>query len=161
MALFAAVASSCSGQETKKGNLAQNESENHIKEPKGNWTVNKEVDENGNLVRYDSIYSYSSGNIPEGFMPKSTDSLMNSFTQKFEKHFFSSSDGTMPDLFEEGSPFEDDIFKDFFEEDSGNAAKMMKKMQESMQAFHSQMQQETPLIPAEPDKKKEKDSGTL
>ena len=35
------------------------------------------------------------------------DSLRNGFTQKFEKHFYSSSDGTMPDTFADGSLFED------------------------------------------------------
>ena len=34
--------------------------EKSIKEPKGSWKVDKEFDENGNLIRYDSIYSWSS-----------------------------------------------------------------------------------------------------
>lgn len=32
-------------------------------EPKGTWKVSKEIDKDGNLIRYDSIHSYSYDNV--------------------------------------------------------------------------------------------------
>ena len=51
----------CNGQqnETKKSDIKESE-ENAVEQPKGAWKVNKEFDENGNLIKYDSIYSWSS-----------------------------------------------------------------------------------------------------
>jgi len=49
-----------------------------IKQPEEKIEVNKEFDERGNLIRYDSIYSYSSSN--SNMDAKAMDSVM--------KHFF-------------------------------------------------------------------------
>lgn len=49
-----------------------------IKQPEEKIEVNKEFDEHGNLIRYDSIYSYSSSNF--NMDAKAMDSIM--------KHFF-------------------------------------------------------------------------
>ena len=157
IALLAGIVSSCSGQIDKEKVLAQNDTEQLNEEPKGNWTVNKEVDENGNIVKYDSIYSYSSSSLPEGMMPKEMDSLLNGVTQRFEKHFYSSTDGTIPDMFIEDSLFSEDIFADFFGDENSNSSEMMKKMQQKMQArmeaMRAQMQGGTPIIPAVPQEK--------
>ncbi len=150
IALVAGIATSCNSQDKSKTDLAQHEPK--VEKPKGNWTVNKEVDENGNVVKYDSIYSYSSKDNFKGIDSEDMDSLRNGFTQKFEKHFYSSSDGTMPDAFADGSLFEDEMFKDFFENDMENSSEIMKKMRARMEAMRSQMQQGTAVIPALPSK---------
>ena len=67
--------------------------------------VNKEFDEHGNLIRYDSIYSYSSSN--SNMDAKKMDSLM--------KHFFPNR-GAMP--FKE--PFDDFGFPNLFNQNFRN-----------------------------------------
>ncbi|WP_405291597.1 hypothetical protein [Algibacter sp. Ld11] len=69
----------CNGQknEDKKVEITE------IEKPKGSWKVDKEFDENGNLIKYDSIYSWSSSNNMEGLSPIDRDSLMQSFKSKF------------------------------------------------------------------------------
>ena len=47
---------SCKGQENKtKKNEKEDNKTNIVEEPKGTWKVDKKFDENGNLIRYDSI----------------------------------------------------------------------------------------------------------
>ncbi|GAA4281704.1 hypothetical protein [Gaetbulibacter aestuarii] len=65
--------------------------------PKENIQVNKEYDENGNLTRYDSIYSYSYS---------SSDKMNDSLKTVFERYF--KNNHVMPDNF----------FDDFFKKDS-------------------------------------------
>lgn len=70
--------------------------ENHTK-PNENITVNKAYDEHGNLIKYDSIYSYS-------YSSKNTlqDSIKVAFQSHFNNHSF----------------FNDSVFNDFFKRDS-------------------------------------------
>ncbi|MGB3344486.1 MAG: hypothetical protein WBA61_11270 [Aequorivita sp.] len=79
--------------------------------PRGTWKVNKEVDENGNLIRYDSIYTYSYGNINgQEIPPKELDSALASFQEYMQDR--------MPPGFAQGmiAPFEMDSLRDnFFE----------------------------------------------
>ena len=52
--------------------------------PKGNWKVNKEVDEYGNIIKYDSIYSYSSrGNeaLPKSIIKHYQSRMSNQFSE--------------------------------------------------------------------------------
>lgn len=49
----------CNAQNTKKDQNTENQLAQK-EEPKGSWEVKKEIDENGNIVKYDSIYTYSS-----------------------------------------------------------------------------------------------------
>lgn len=76
-----------------------------IKPPEEKIEVNKEFDEHGNLIRYDSIYSYSSSN--SNMDAKKMDSLM--------KHFFPNR-GAMP--FKE--PFDDFGFPNLFRQNFRN-----------------------------------------
>lgn len=85
---------SCNAQDNnskKKELTAQNKEKQEA--PKGNWKVNKEFDENGNMTRYDSIYTY-------GYSTENGDSLP--FGNKGEmmahfQRFFGSTQ--MPDEF--------------------------------------------------------------
>ncbi|WP_233268027.1 hypothetical protein [Algibacter sp. L3A6] len=65
----------CSGQKSEDKKVEITE----IERPKGAWKVDKEFDENGNLIKYDSIYSWSSSNNMEGLSAMDRDSLMRSF----------------------------------------------------------------------------------
>jgi hypothetical protein len=43
--------------------------------PKGKWQVHREYDENGNLVKYDSVYVWSSSNFKHFPKDQNLDSL--------------------------------------------------------------------------------------
>ncbi|HUH45586.1 MAG TPA: hypothetical protein VLZ54_00425 [Arenibacter sp.] len=62
--LLGALISGCNAQE-KGGSKNENQGKDTLatKMPKATWKVDKEVDEDGNIVRYDSIYSYSYRNM--------------------------------------------------------------------------------------------------
>ena len=114
--------------------------------PKGNWTVKKEVDENGNLIKYDSIYSYSSSGNSGNFSDESMDSLMHGFSKSMHQQFFSSTGSSMMDM--------NDLFDNDMNDPAGMMAQMQQQMQQQMQAMRSQMFQEQPAIPAEPQNSK-------
>ncbi len=85
----------CKGQEKNANNDIGNEKktyeENIMDQPKGEWEVHKELDENGNIVRYDSIYSWSSTGNYDDKIRMNIDSLMRShrtfISKRFSKRF--------------------------------------------------------------------------
>lgn len=111
--------------------------------PKGSWKVNKELDENGNVIRYDSIYSWSSSQNLDNLKPEQLDSIMGSFQSRF------------------GALFGDEMLKGFFEPDSlllgqhfgfeGLGEGMPKEMQEMItrmqQMQEGMFQERKPIIP--------------
>ncbi|MGS2739926.1 hypothetical protein [Sinomicrobium sp. M5D2P17] len=83
--LFAMV--SCSGQETSKSNNSDLYNKEQAKtsdpKPQESWKVNKEVDENGNVIHMDSTYTWSFSSDGKELSPETMDSLMNHFRQNF------------------------------------------------------------------------------
>lgn len=78
-------------------------------QPKVSWKVNKETDEYGNVIRYDSIYSWSYSNKDGNKVMIDADSLMNSFSGFMTDR--------MPEMFtwDPWSPFErDSLWRDNF-----------------------------------------------
>ena len=68
------------------GCSAQNKEQQKEKienKPQKSWTVNKEFDENGNVIRYDSTYTWSYSNVEGDLVNVNVDSLMNSFKSYF------------------------------------------------------------------------------
>lgn len=159
VALVAVLTTSCQAQEQ------QNDKENGIKSgamaqqmPKGNWKVNKETDENGNIVRYDSIYSWSSSGNYDHLKPEDMDSIVNAMQARFSAQM-----GNMPSMmgqsdfiqqFFNGSPFGNDST-----EVSGFDA--MRKQMEAMQQQFMQRARPRPIIPAEPEEKLQKQTKNL
>lgn len=101
-------------------------------EPKGTWKVNKEVDEHGNIVKYDSIYTYSSHD-KSGLQ---SSEVFKQYQSVISEHF--------PDIFNdsnendsdnEEASTEDNVFEHGF---MNNA--MMKNMPEDMKAMIQQME---------------------
>lgn len=131
----------CSGQ--------QKNEENNVK-PDENITVNKAYDEEGNLTRYDSIYSYSySSN------GKLNDSIKMQFQRHFKNHSFFN-ESFYDDFFERDSisgefNHENFFFDGFMNQDEGIKS-MMKRMDSIQQLFFNQHQRS--IIPAEPEKQK-------
>jgi len=99
---------SCNGQEgkTKESKVASNIPQTNIK-------VDKQYDKNGNLIKYDSTYSYYYSNVQSDINLK--DSILNNFKKQFNKRYFFSGDPFFNDLFFEDSLLMYDFYKkDFF-----------------------------------------------
>ncbi|HNW51261.1 MAG TPA: hypothetical protein PKH79_09275 [Prolixibacteraceae bacterium] len=81
--------------------------------PKTNIKVNKEYDDQGNLIRYDSTYSYSYSNIEADSL--SNDSIFSAFRNQFNHRFNFSEDPFFKDFFFQDSVMNQDFFdNDFF-----------------------------------------------
>ncbi|WP_452221917.1 hypothetical protein [Lacinutrix salivirga] len=126
---LALVSLSCNGQNPK-------EEENQIKTtetPKGTWKVDKEFDENGNLIRYDSIYTWSSSTNYDKLSSIEKDSLLANFESKFFKNFSNLKQDSFEDLFTPDSLFTKHFFNNnFFENDFGKEFSELIKMKEQM-----------------------------
>lgn len=112
---------SCNGQnnETKKPATKQSD-EKLVEEPKGSWKVDREFDKNGNLIRYDSIYSWSSHNKFDHLTSSERDSLMQSFKSRFFRNFTGFENQGFEAIFSQDSLFNKHYFNDgFFESDFG------------------------------------------
>ncbi|WP_147676876.1 hypothetical protein [Algibacter pacificus] len=113
---IALLSLNCSGQ-----NNENKQTEKLSKEqPKGSWKVDKEFDENGNLIKYDSIYSWSSSKNIAGLSAKERDSMLQSFKSKFFNNYSRFEHQGFENLFSEDSPFSEHFFNDdFFGSDFG------------------------------------------
>jgi hypothetical protein len=134
---------SCNAQEKKQ----EHNEQNSIK-PDENVQVNKEYDEFGNLIRYDSVYSYSySSN------GKINDSLKMQFQRHFNNHSIFN-DSFFDDFFKRdsisGDFNHDDFFIDGFMNQDEGIKSIMKRMDSIQQLFFNQRQRS--IIPAEPEK---------
>lgn len=131
----------CHGQDQAKEPTKNNQ--NMAKEPKGNWKVNREFDEQGNLIRYDSIYSWSSSEYAEKLNRMDRDSLFSSFKSRFSHHFSYFDQSGLIDFLENDSLFtqkffEDDFFKSPMGKDFINLESMHQRMEEIHRKFMGQ-----------------------
>ena len=103
------VLSSCKGQDNdKKTNSLE------TGKPKTDIKVNKEYDENGNLITYDSTYSYYYSNIENDSILR--DSIFNNFRNHFNKTYKFSDEPFFNNFFFNDSLIMYDFYKnDFFE----------------------------------------------
>src|SRR5690606_38922466 len=91
----------CQAQDKKKeDNVLQNKDSiaQMIERPKGSWKVNRDYDENGNLIGYDSIYTWSSDNL-ENISPKDRDSTLQSMESRFYSQYSQFGNQGFNDLF--------------------------------------------------------------
>ncbi len=108
--LSSMVLSGCKGQNNEEAN---NTSKETINQPQTEVKVNKEYDENGNVVRYDSTYSYFYSNIDGDSLLE--DSIMMNFKSHFNEKFGFSSDPFFDDFFFQDSLMQYDFYNnDFF-----------------------------------------------
>ena len=81
--------------------------------PKTNIRVNKEYDKNGNLIRYDSTYSYFYSNTINNDSIR--DSIYENFKNHFNRNYFFSNEPFFDNLFFQDSLLKYDFYKkDFF-----------------------------------------------
>lgn len=153
--------SGCNAQEKRenaeaKASISKNGAE--MPQPQGTWKVKKELDENGNLIRYDSIYTYSYGIINGEKMAKQQmDSAMTAFQEYMEKRVPQSfprdmmvnplANDSLRDNFFERGVFENH-WETFFPE--------MQQQLKLMDSLHQQFFQETESGLFPPEKRKEK-----
>lgn len=155
MVLLAALLSiGCNSQEeNNKDDKTTEKEQASTKTPKGSWEVNKEFDEEGNLIRYDSIYSWSSGENLDELASFDRDSVLRSMRSKFHRSFsnFDFDQEGFGNLFEEDSLFTKRFFdNNFFDSDFGRDFMDIDKMHERMQAMQKRfMDRYEPLIEAE------------
>ncbi len=124
------LTSGCSAQE-KDGSNNIDENQN---KPLTKVLVNKEYDENGNLIRYDSTYSYFYSNI-EGDSTLS-DSIFSSFQEGLFNAFPDIQRPFFDDMFFEDSLLTYDFYKDdFFENRFKLNMEKFNKLFERMDAF--------------------------
>jgi hypothetical protein len=147
MALFLFGLIGCQGQNKEDRTIVNEEKKKEVEQPKGNWEVDKEFDENGNLVRYDSIYSWSSMDPLNDLTTQDKDSLLNNFESKFYRHFSQFSNQGFGDIFEPDSLFSKRFFNDgFFESDFGKdfmeldriRKRMMKRQMDFLEKYRSE-----------------------
>ena len=125
---------SCKGQENETKKIEKEENQTKIvEEPKGTWKVDKEFDENGNLIRYDSIYSWTSNDKFDNLSLSNKDSLMQSFKSRFFSNFSGFENQGFEDVFSQDSLFSKQFFNDdFFGSNFGNDFMDIDKLRQQM-----------------------------
>ncbi|GAB4251673.1 MAG: hypothetical protein Kow0079_05790 [Vicingaceae bacterium] len=108
LSVVAVLLNGCNAQDKDK-----NETSNEVQpKPKVSWKVNKEVDENGNIIRYDSTYTWTYSSNGE-HVNVNVDSVLNAFNSYFNTQ--------MPGFFDKSimDPFWNDslLHKDFLMDD--------------------------------------------
>lgn len=128
---------SCNAQDGQKESKATKEKSEHAGEvPGGTWKVDKEFDENGNLVRYDSIYSWSSSGKIDNLKKQDRDSTLQSMRSKFYRHFSNLDKERFGDMFGKDSLFTRHFFnEDFFDSDFGQDFMDIDSIREEMEAM--------------------------
>lgn len=112
---------SCNAQDKNAKHTDSADTEAKIIEPhKGSWKVNKEFDDAGNLIRYDSIYSWSSTKKLDKLSLTEKDSLLQTFKSRFFRNFSDFDTKNFEDVFSKDSLFSKHYFNDeFFGSDFG------------------------------------------
>ena len=125
---------SCNPQSQDINPSETKESQDNIVEaPKGNWKVDKTYDDNGNLIKYDSIYSWSSNDNYDKLSPFERDSLMQAFKSRFFTSFSRFENDGFDPIFSNDSLFSQHYFNaDFFGSDFGSDVMAIDKMRQQM-----------------------------
>lgn len=148
---------SCNAQEKNKGKKSTDISQNEKsinQEPKGTWEVHKELDENGNIIRYDSIYSWSSFDDLKHFKKADLDSIMSSFQSRFSSQLSNLDNDVFSGFFENDSIFMNQFFDDdFFNRELKKQMPDMKTIHKQMMEMRNRFFKDRGLILAEPDTK--------
>lgn len=125
--------SGCYGQTEKNKETVEKDT---IK-PKIDYKVNKVYDEKGNLIKYDSTYTYYYSNIDKRAMIN--DSIFNKFNEYFNLKNPLLDDSFFNDFFKQEYYLENDFFReDFFRNSHKRNREMMDKMLERMDSIKNQ-----------------------
>lgn len=130
----------CNSQGKESKQTTNDKKDTTLVKPKETWDVKKEYDEFGNLIKYDSIYSWSYSNVKGDSLKVNLDSIMDSFRGYFDKNtpfkwrddfsFFPENDSLfMRDFFKE------DYFYENWINQHSELDKMIKRMDSSRNVF--------------------------
>lgn len=130
----------CKGQEKEKEQEQSDNKEEVIVPPQKEWQVYREYDEQGNLIRYDSIYKYAYSNIQGDSVRVNLDSIMTSFKRYFDVHAPSKWNDGFAYFPKRDSLFMQDFFKkdyffDHWEKEPSDINEMIRKMDSSRNSF--------------------------
>ena len=147
--IFLFLMLSCTAQDKQQKKEQQNNTTNA---PKENVQVNKEYDEFGNLIKFDSIYSYSyssNGQLNDSIILKMQEQFSKNklFGQQFFNNFFE----------EDSTFFKDHFFSKGFINHDEQFNQMMKRMDSIQQLYFNQRRG---LIPPEPEANPKKNRST-
>ncbi|MFC2147712.1 hypothetical protein ACFLR9_04015 [Bacteroidota bacterium] len=130
------ITTGCNSQENKNKEETDNKQEVSADAPKGSWKVNREFDEEGNLIRYDSIYSWSSGDDLDRLSSLDRDSTLQAMQSKFYRNFSSFGNQGFDDVFSSDSLFTQRFFDDaFFTSQFGEDFMDIEKVHKQMEAM--------------------------
>lgn len=134
LAMVSLLCVSCNGQKNDIKNAEKKQNKTSVaKQPKGSWKVDKEFDDNGNLIRYDSIYSWSSSSKVDNLSALEKDSLLQSFKSRFFTGFSRFENNGFDDVFSEDSLFSKHYFNDdFFDSEFGSDFMDIDKIRQQM-----------------------------
>lgn len=134
---FILILSSCNGQTVKEKQETADKNA-----PKTDIKVNKEYDKDGNLIRYDSTYSYFYSNILNDTILG--DSIFDNFKNQFNQSYFFSQKPYFNDFFFQDSLLKYDFYKnDFFSNRFRNNMQRMDKLfmeMDSIKNYYFQQQ---------------------
>lgn len=100
---------SCNGETKRQKDTVVN----NASDPHTSIKVDKKYDDKGNLVKYDSTYSYYYSNVKDNINLK--DSIFNNFKKHFNRSYFFSNEPYFNDFFFQDSLLKYDFYrKDFF-----------------------------------------------
>ena len=162
--MFVAIlTSSCNAQDSKNHNSSSEKSKDSINQPNGSWKVNKEYDENGNVIRYDSIYTWSSS---KGLKNVDNDSIFNKIQTMMQRRFsifqspnrlgFSEHDSIMKHF------FSNDFLKDdFFSNGMSLGMPNMDEMIKHIDSMRAQLFNENNRYIIPPEEKKKTKKSTV
>jgi hypothetical protein len=116
-------------------------------QPQIHSNVNREYDDKGNVIRYDSTYTWSWSNMDTtGTML--ADSMLSGFSPLGDKNFMNPFS-----TFGNDSPFLEQFSNPFLNDSLSDIGKQIQRMMKQQEEFSRQFMQPNPLIPAPQDKK--------
>lgn len=130
----------CSAQEGhEKGSEKSVLKKDQKNSPKESWTVKKEMDENGNVIGYDSTYTWSYSTMNGDSVNVNIDSLMHSIHSYFDQTMPSVWNHSLMDPMLGDSLLQHDFFSDnYFHERWKNDFFDIDKMFQRMDSFRNQ-----------------------
>ena len=131
---------SCNAQEDKDNKLSQNnDPELAEAKPKESWKVDKEFDEDGNLIRLDSTYTWSFSSDGKEVSPETIDSLMDNFRLRLNSDYPSMFNDDLFGFFTRDSIGTNSFFQeDFFMKNWQNRMEEMEEMIQKSDSIHKE-----------------------
>jgi len=142
MMMMAVCITGCNAQEDKGGSSIDKKAEETNSmgnQPRISWEVKKEVDEDNNIIRYDSTYTWSYTNMEGDSVTVNIDSVMQSFNRYFYDQFPSIWDKNFIYPYRNDSLLQQDFFKDdYFQNQWRQNYFQMEEMFMGMDSLRSQ-----------------------